>query len=863
MASALQPCSISCRWPNDTRLYSVRKRLAAMAGMQADLQEGLRAAKAEQASLGEAKQAMQRSLLDAMGERWQAAAAPIHAHSSRLASALLRAHDLTHHMTSFLQSAEDPQKPDSPSNRDQNLQQELLCLEAAQDCLQRDVEALRWVQAPGDPRGGRALLLSLAGESPGTAWDKCRMAEALTQDLQEQNLRLLSELGNAQEQVKQGQICQEKLTASHQQLQEKLACVEANCADTRAEAERLRHDSAALQSELERMQIAAAAAAAEPLHGQLSQLDVLQQQYEQSMKGMAALHAKEVEQLKHTMAQARKTDKAAELTPAEGLENTPLEMLRAEIGAPRSSGAGPGVGHAEQLRVDSLRKKYQEALVGMRSQQDKALLNVELRHRAALQEQEKSKLAAMAYLRQILPSLSSSADLQLAAKAASEHSRGCKEMCNNLQDQIAQLQRDLSVSGMQEKLERLREEHGCLLQAELANHAAAMEAAKAAGNAKIQLLEHQVKGLQEKVEASQKLLQAQQQAAAVERFMVVPEQPRPRAGAPPQPMLPRPPSHEDAQCSHASLLAVPQHQQGMRQSQRAEAAADVQQVLPEGKSGVLGLLEGGTSLMAMVDAVLSSPARQQNRDLPASRLNSGRMSEKQAPSAAARSHDSNEYRQEPCQEGPGAQLPASAALDILLEQTPSAAGHQRSMTTVRGSRAGYQSPPTTRARPLSWEQTSTFHESLTAGRPGSKLSCNNPSLPRPHHAKPLSSEVNAQPDHPATHFVHGRMDTDNGCQQTCHDDQYAPTTQSARTHDSMTHEQLAGHALSHRCTRCGIGQAASAGQPCSFHPALLASPGPLFGMPEWQICQTQGHKRTDPPCMRGANHYFPNSWTRT
>ena len=39
------------------------------------------------------------------------------------------------------------------------------------------------------------------------------------------------------------------------------------------------------------------------------------------------------------------------------------------------------------LRVDSLRKKYQEALVGMRSQQEKALVNVERRHRAALQEQ--------------------------------------------------------------------------------------------------------------------------------------------------------------------------------------------------------------------------------------------------------------------------------------------------------------------------------------------------------------------------------------------------------------------------------------------------------------------------------------------
>lgn len=70
--------------------------------MQADLQEGLQGLEADQARLGEAKQAMQRSLLDAMGERWQALAAPIHAHAARLASTLSRADDLTHQMTGEL-----------------------------------------------------------------------------------------------------------------------------------------------------------------------------------------------------------------------------------------------------------------------------------------------------------------------------------------------------------------------------------------------------------------------------------------------------------------------------------------------------------------------------------------------------------------------------------------------------------------------------------------------------------------------------------------------------------------------------------------------------------------------------------------
>lgn len=47
-----------------------------------------------------------------------------------------------------------------------------------------------------------------------------------------------------------------------------------------------------------------------------------------------------------------------------------------------------------------------------------------------------------------------------------------------VQAQVVQLQKDLSESGLQGKLDRLQEEHGCLLQAELANHAAALEAAK-------------------------------------------------------------------------------------------------------------------------------------------------------------------------------------------------------------------------------------------------------------------------------------------------------------------------------------------------------------------------------------------------
>lgn len=73
-----------------------------------------------------------------------------------------------------------------------------------------------------------------------------------------------------------------------------------------------------------------------------------------------------------------------------------MELLRAEIGAAAPSKACQGEGHAEKLRVDGLRKKYQEALVGMRSQQEKALLNIERRHRAALQEQV-SALRAVPY----------------------------------------------------------------------------------------------------------------------------------------------------------------------------------------------------------------------------------------------------------------------------------------------------------------------------------------------------------------------------------------------------------------------------------------------------------------------------------
>lgn len=71
-----------------------------------------------------------------------------------------------------------------------------------------------------------------------------------------------------------------------------------------------------------------------------------------------------------------------------------MELLRAEIGAAASAKTQPGEGHAERLRVDSLRKKYQEALVGMRSQQEKALVNVERRHRAALQERVSTLLSA-------------------------------------------------------------------------------------------------------------------------------------------------------------------------------------------------------------------------------------------------------------------------------------------------------------------------------------------------------------------------------------------------------------------------------------------------------------------------------------
>ena len=47
-----------------------------------------------------------------------------------------------------------------------------------------------------------------------------------------------------------------------------------------------------------------------------------------------------------------------------------------------------------------------------------------------------------------------------------------------MQDLVEKLQTDLTESGMQERLDKAQEEHKALMRAELANHAAAMEASK-------------------------------------------------------------------------------------------------------------------------------------------------------------------------------------------------------------------------------------------------------------------------------------------------------------------------------------------------------------------------------------------------
>ena len=54
-----------------------------------------------------------------------------------------------------------------------------------------------------------------------------------------------------------------------------------------------------------------------------------------------------------------------------------------------------------------------------------------------------------------------------------------ESMCCKLQGEVEKLQRDLTETGIQARLDKQREEHGRLLQAEASNHAIEMRAAKA------------------------------------------------------------------------------------------------------------------------------------------------------------------------------------------------------------------------------------------------------------------------------------------------------------------------------------------------------------------------------------------------
>ncbi|KAK9838621.1 hypothetical protein WJX84_011124, partial [Apatococcus fuscideae] len=361
-------------------------------------------------------------------------------------------------------------------------------------------------------------------------------------DIQAQNLRLLSEVQAAQEQVAGLEAHNQQLRAACQDLEKKLVIAEASHLETRAEADCLRRERAALRADLERAQHATIAAAA-PSHAPLEQLALLQAQYEQSTKGMKALHAREVQQLQAELALARRELESSchrvnrPVTPstAEDLENLPLEILRAEIGCQGcpDPGLNRHVHSADGQRVDRLRKAYREALVGMRSQQEKALMNVERRHRASMQEVVKCRAAALLHLSVALPTLPPNADLEKAARDVADLVVELQGRCGSLQDLVEKLQTDLTESGMQERLDRVQEEHKALMRAELANHAAAMEASKAASSARHQLLENEVSTLQARLQAQDT---GHVGTGADSNGTNVLDQPRPRMGALPRPM---------------------------------------------------------------------------------------------------------------------------------------------------------------------------------------------------------------------------------------------------------------------------------------------------------------------------------------
>jgi hypothetical protein len=57
------------------------------------------------------------------------------------------------------------------------------------------------------------------------------------------------------------------------------------------------------------------------------------------------------------------------------------------------------------------------------------------------------------------------------------------------------------------------------------------------------------------------------------------------------------------------------------------------------------------------------------------------------------------------------------------------------------------------------------------------------------------------------------------------------------------------------CLRCGLNDVSSPGE-CSFHPALLAQPGPLLYSPQWHACKAAGHTADMPGCYARAAHYY-------
>ena len=202
------------------------------------------------------------------------------------------------------------------------------------------------------------------------------------------------------------------------------------------------------------------------------------------------------------------------------------------------------------------------------------------------------------------------------------------------------------------------------------------------------------------------------------------------------------------------------------------------------------------------------------------------------------------------QHQPSAQLPAAAALDCLLQESPSRAASARKQAPHHLSRSGTEGEA---------ERGQGRHSRFKqATQP---LSDN----PAPH-----------APPECGARLPHGTAETSSRCvhhgiQSTLHRSRHGSHEQHMKGHGgpwlsagtgqsdagNKSQQETRPQATHGRCARCGQEQAASAQQPCRFHPALLMSPGPLLFTPEWQVCRAQVHSMADPACMQGAAHYFP------